>query len=90
MSPIQILLVSWVGLTIVSLLIGWVAYFCQKGTFKLLKLSDFINLAIASATIVSSCSLMYRAITSQEILNLLQFDIITFVNMKAQGDTVFT
>jgi hypothetical protein len=37
-------------------------------------LVESFNIAIASATIVSSLSLLYRAIVSKELLNLLQFD----------------
>ncbi|TAD77839.1 MAG: hypothetical protein EA000_26505 [Oscillatoriales cyanobacterium] len=48
-----------------------------RGRPIVLKLADFMNLALATTAIVSSCSLIYRAATLKELEILLGFDIVT-------------
>jgi hypothetical protein len=76
-SQIQILLVAWAIVTILALLLGYLSFYFREASLKKLSLADFINLALASAAIISSLSLMYRAATSQEFIKLLQFEIVT-------------
>lgn len=75
MNLVQVLLIAWISLTFISILIGLFGYYFRKNKIKRLALVEFINIAIASATIISSFSLIYRVITSEELLNLLKFDI---------------
>ena len=60
MSLVQVLLIAWISLTLTSVFIGFLGYYLSRQKIKQLALVEFINIAIASATIVSSCSLVYR------------------------------
>ncbi len=79
MNQVQILLIAWVSLTVFSILLGLTAYKYRTKVHKKLTLVESFNIAIAAATIVSSCSLLYRASTSKELLDLLQFDSYVFI-----------
>jgi hypothetical protein len=76
MSRIQILLIAWVSLTLVATIAGILSVYKRKKTI-VLELPAFMNVSLSSAAIVSSCSLIYRAITLKELETLLQFDIVT-------------
>lgn len=75
MNFVKILLIAWVSFSLLSILIGSVIYYAKTNKVKQLTLAEFINITIASATLISSLSLIYRVLTSEELLNLLQFDI---------------
>ena len=75
MNLVKLLLIAWICFSLLSILIGSVIYYAKTNKVKQLTLAEFINIAIASATVISSLSLMYRVLTSEELLNLLQFDI---------------
>ena len=77
MSQVQILLICWVSVSVLATVSGLAACYFQKKPLKKLSLPDFINLSLASAAIVSSCSLIYRTATSEELINFLGFDAIT-------------
>ncbi|MEK0192992.1 MAG: hypothetical protein EAZ98_16580 [Oscillatoriales cyanobacterium] len=76
MSQTQILVSSWACLTFVTILSGMGSLYV-RGRPIVLKLADFMNLALATTAIVSSCSLIYRAATLKELEILLGFDIVT-------------
>ncbi len=59
MNFVQVLLIAWASLTLVSVLIGLFGYYSRNNKIKRLSLAEFINIAIASATIVSSFSLIF-------------------------------
>jgi len=76
MTQVQILLASWAFLTFLVILLGFAALYTRKKSISL-ELPAFMNLSLATAAIISSCSLIYRAITVKELENLLGFDIVT-------------
>ncbi|XZN95695.1 MAG: hypothetical protein ACM65K_22940 [Microcoleus sp.] len=75
MSQNQILVSSWACLTFVTIVLGMSSLYVRRRPI-VLKLADFMNLALATA-IVSSCSLIYRAATLKELEILLGFDLVT-------------
>ncbi|ACK68038.1 hypothetical protein PCC8801_4106 [Rippkaea orientalis PCC 8801] len=77
MSQVHTLLFVWISLTFISILFGYLIHYFFKRSLKKLSLTDFMNIALANAAITSSFSLMYRAITSEELIKLLQFEIVT-------------
>lgn len=72
MSQTQILVSSWACLTFLTILSGMGSLYVRRRPI-VLKLADFMNLALATAAIVSSCSLIYRAVTLKELETLSQF-----------------
>jgi hypothetical protein len=76
MTQVQVLLASWGFLTSLVIFVGIVTLYTRKKPISL-ELPAFMNLNLATAAIVSSCSLIYRAITVKELENLLGFDIVT-------------
>ena len=77
MSQVHTLLFVWITLTFISLLFGDLIHYFLQRSLKKLSLNDLMNIALASAAITSSFSLIYRAITSEELIKLLQFEIVT-------------
>jgi hypothetical protein len=77
MTQVQVLLTLWASLTILAICIGLGTLFYIKRKLVPLDLSAFMNLSLATAAIVSSGSLIYRAITVKELENLLGFEIVT-------------
>ncbi|MDJ0581729.1 hypothetical protein [Crocosphaera sp.] len=77
MNQIQTLLFAWIFLTVIFILLGYFIYYRVNRSFKKLSLTDFMNIALASAAIISSSRLIYRAVTSEELMKLLQFEIVT-------------
>jgi hypothetical protein len=77
MTQIQILLVGWVCLTVLAVGSGNVACIVKKQPFKPQELAEFMNLSLATAAVVSSISLIYRAITIRQLEDLLGFDLVT-------------
>lgn len=75
MTQVQFLLASWAFLTFLVIFAGVVTLYVKKRPISL-ELPAFMNLSLATA-IVSSCSLIHRAITVKELENLLGFDIVT-------------
>ncbi len=76
MSQNQILVSSWACLTFVTIVLGISSLYVRRRPI-VFKLVDFMNLALATTAIISSCSLIYRAITLKELETLLGFDIVT-------------
>ena len=66
---------------IFTLLICIIRYLKTKGSDEIdfLELTEFILLALAVASIVSSCHLLYLAFTSSELMELLGIDIIILI-----------
>lgn len=79
MSPVEILLIIWASLTLLSILVGSISVFSRTKKLKRLSLVEFINIAINSAAMVSSGSLLYRVLTSEKLLKLLQFDVYVLI-----------
>lgn len=77
MNQVQILLICWVSVSVLATISGIAACYFQKKPIKKLSLADFINLSLASAAIVSSLSLIYKAATSEQLINFLGFDAVT-------------
>jgi hypothetical protein len=69
---IEQFLIYWASLTVISIALGLLVSLPKR---KEISLSEFMAIAISSATIVSSFNLLYRITTSEELQKLLQFDI---------------
>lgn len=76
MTQVQILLASWFILTCLLIFVGFAKLKHKKINISL-ELTAFMNLCLATAAIVSSGSLIYKAITFKELENLLGFDLVT-------------
>lgn len=75
MTRIQVLLISWVLLTALVISLGFSILYARKKYISL-GLPAFLNLALATSAIVSSFSLIYKAITVNELEHLLEFDLV--------------
>ncbi len=74
----SVVLVAWLCLTlIVVLVVLLVRYRTQKPLN--LELSQFVSLILAVLGVVSSCNLIYKAFTLQQLKDLLGPDIVTLI-----------
>jgi uncharacterized membrane protein YqjE len=74
----QIALVVWMSLTLVVIIA--VLFIRRRKNKPLnLELSEFISLTLAVLGVISSCQLIYKAFTLEQLQNLLGADIVTLV-----------
>jgi len=78
MSKELLFLIYWTILTIISIGIGLLHCYRKNKKNRPVSLSEFMTIAISTATIISSINLSYKIISSQELQKLLQFDIYIF------------
>jgi hypothetical protein len=74
----QIALVVWVSLTLVVIIAVLFIRRRKNKPFNL-ELSEFISLTLAVLGVISSCQLIYKAFTLEQLQDLLGADIITLV-----------
>jgi hypothetical protein len=73
---VQYLTTSWFVLT-ATVIIGGCIYSYTQGKGFNLELSKFLLLVLSTSAIVTSGSLMHRALTEQALIELLQFDVVS-------------
>lgn len=78
MSKELVFLIYWTILTIISIGIGLLHRYRKNKKIRPVSLSEFMTIAISTATIISSINLSYKIVSSQELQQLLQFDIYIF------------
>ncbi|MUL35867.1 hypothetical protein [Gloeocapsopsis dulcis] len=74
----QLTLLVWAGLTAVVVSVV-VAVRWKRKTRLDIELSEFIGLVLAVLGVISSCQLLYKALTLQALKDLLGQDIVTLV-----------
>lgn len=74
----QVVLVAWVCLSLVVVLVVLVVRHRSNKPLNL-ELSQIISLILAVLGVVSSCDLLYKAFTLQQLKDLLGPDIVTLI-----------
>jgi uncharacterized membrane protein YqjE len=74
----QIALVVWGSLTL-AVIIAVLFVRRRKSKSLNLELSEFISLTLAVLGVISSCQLIYKAFTLEQLQDLLGADIVTLV-----------
>jgi hypothetical protein len=72
---LRILLICWVVPTLTIVFLGVAVNSYRAKKLWVITLADFLSLSSSVAAIVSGGNLIYRTIFSQEIINVLGFDI---------------
>lgn len=73
----SVVLVTWVCLTlIVAVAVIWER---RRRGKQFLNLTQFISLIIAVSSVISSCNLLYKALTLQALIDLLGPDIVILI-----------
>lgn len=74
----QVTLLAWAGITAVVVLMVVVVRWKRKKRLDI-ELSEFVGLVLAVLGVISSCQLLYKALTLQALRDLLGQDIVTLV-----------
>lgn len=72
----QLTLLIWAGLTAVIVLVVVIVRWKRKKQLDI-ELSEFISLVLAVLGVISSCQLLYKALTLQALRDLLGQDILS-------------